>query len=132
MVAQPLAAAPPLPKPRRGEIWFIKLATDPPEKTPRPVVIVSLDGRNQHPLATTVTVVPISTTVKEYDSHVPLSAGETGLPEDSEAQGENITVVLKRVLKPAESRLRTLSNATLRRIARAVIAGMGVTPNELV
>ena len=92
---------------------------------------MSLDGRNQHLRATTVTVVPISTTVKEHDSHVPLGIGETGLPEDSEAQGENITVVLKSVLRPAESHLRTLSHETLRRIARAVIAGMGVSPKEL-
>jgi mRNA-degrading endonuclease toxin of MazEF toxin-antitoxin module len=92
---------------------------------------VSLDGRNQHPRAPTVTIVPISTTPTEYPSHVPLSIGETGLPENSEAQGENVTVVLKKSLIPPNYALRTLSEATLRKIARAVIAGMGISPNDI-
>src|SRR2546430_9025821 len=32
---------------RSGEIWFVKFPSDPPEKNPRPVVIVSMDARNQ-------------------------------------------------------------------------------------
>jgi len=131
-----MAAQPPprqLPKPRRGEIWFVKLPTDPPEKEPRPVVVVSLDGRNLHPRAETVLIVPLSTSVKEFDSHVPLSPGETGLNEASEAQGENITTVRKEFLIPPRggSHLRTLTSGTLRRIGRAVIIGMGIPPNEI-
>jgi len=45
-------------QPKRGEIWFVKFPSDPPEKTPRPVVIVSVDARNQHPKAETVLAVP--------------------------------------------------------------------------
>jgi mRNA-degrading endonuclease toxin of MazEF toxin-antitoxin module len=120
-----------LPKPRRGEIWFIKLATDPADKDPRPVVIVSLDGRNQHPLASTVTAVPLSTTLSEYPSHVRFTPAETGLNEISEAQGENITVLLKKSLIAPKSAMRTFNNAALRKVAAAVVRGMGVLPEEL-
>ena len=43
--------------PLRGEIWYIKLPTDPPGKGGRPVVIVSVDARNRHERATTVMVI---------------------------------------------------------------------------
>lgn len=129
MATQPPAN--PLPKPRRGEIWFIRLASDPPDKGPRPIVIVSPDGRNQHPRATSVLAVPLSTTLSEHPWHVRLSTGDTGLEEASEARGENITVVVKKALIPAKVGLRTLNAATLRRIAAAVVRGMGVLPEEL-
>jgi mRNA-degrading endonuclease toxin of MazEF toxin-antitoxin module len=48
--------------PLRGEIWFVKLPTDPPEKNPRPLVVVSRDERNKHEKANTVMVVPLTTT----------------------------------------------------------------------
>lgn len=131
MAAQPPSR--PLPKPRRGEIWFVKLPTDPPEKNPRPVIVVSLDGRNVHPRAETVLIVPLSTTPKELDSHVPLSPGETGLNEASEAQCENITTVKKEFLIAPRggSRLRTLSAGAIKRIARGVVIGMGIPPDEI-
>jgi mRNA-degrading endonuclease toxin of MazEF toxin-antitoxin module len=50
----PTTAAPQLPKPRQGEIWFVELPTDPARKSPRPIVIVSLDARNQNDRALTV------------------------------------------------------------------------------
>jgi mRNA-degrading endonuclease toxin of MazEF toxin-antitoxin module len=34
------------PSPRRGEIWFVKLHVDPPDKGLRPVLVVSVDARN--------------------------------------------------------------------------------------
>ena len=42
--------------PSRGEIWYVKLPTDSPEKAARPVIIVSLDARNRHLGASTVLV----------------------------------------------------------------------------
>jgi mRNA-degrading endonuclease toxin of MazEF toxin-antitoxin module len=74
----------------------------------------------------------LSTTRTELDSHVHLSIGETGLAEASEAQGENITVVMKRGLIQSKSGLRTLNNSRMREIARAALARMGITPKELV
>src|SRR6266516_6892792 len=62
--------ASPLPQPKRGEIWFVKFPSDPPEKNPRPVVIVSMDARNQHPRAETVLAVPLSMRLRESPTHI--------------------------------------------------------------
>ena len=74
---------PPMPRiPLRGEIWFVQLPVDPPEKGRRPVVIVSLDARNRHERADTVLVVPLTTSIhKEAPTHVFLPAGETGFKQ---------------------------------------------------
>src|SRR6476660_215792 len=93
--------------PRRGEIWFVKLSTDPSDKGSRPVVIVSTDGRNQHPRANTVLAVPLSTTISDNPAHVTLEPGETGLRERSQAQGDSIATVKKELLFPARTALRT-------------------------
>src|ERR1700722_13808515 len=93
--------------PLRGEIWFVQLPTDPPEKGRRPVVIVSLDAQNRHERAGTVLVVPLTTSVhKEAPTHVFLPAGETGLPVDCVARAEDITIVRKRSLLEPRTRLR--------------------------
>ncbi len=111
-------------QPRRGDIWFVKLPTDPPEKGQRPVVIVSTDARNLHEKANTVLVVPLSTTPARAPTHIELAPGETGLGAVSTIRAEDISVVRKSSL--LESRgLRNLSEATLRRIARAVTLAMG-------
>ena len=69
----------------RGEIWFVQLPVDPPEKGRRPVVIVSLDARNRHERADTVLAIPLSTSIHKADhpTHLFLAAGESGLSEDS-------------------------------------------------
>ena len=117
------------PQPRRGEIWFVRMPSDPSDKGARPVV-VSLDARNQHPRASTVLVVPLSTTLRVLDTHVRLEPGETGLAVASEAQAENITTVRKESLVPSRSRLRPISAARLRQTARCVMLAMGVLPGE--
>ena len=118
-------------QPRRGEIWFVRMPSDPSDKNSRPVVVVSLDARNQHPRASTVLAVPLSTTLRGLDTQVRLEPGETGLAEASEAQAENITTVRKESLVPSRSRLRTLSASRLREIARGVVLAMGVLPDGL-
>jgi len=60
-------------------------------------VVVSLDIRNHHERANTVLVVPLTTSVhRNVATHVYLSAGETGLPADSAARTEDITVIRSR------------------------------------
>jgi mRNA interferase MazF len=77
--------------PLRGEIWFVQLAVDPPEKGRRPVIIVSVDARNHHP-PDTVLVVPLTTSIhKDAPTHVFLPADETGLQSDSAARAEDVT-----------------------------------------
>jgi mRNA-degrading endonuclease toxin of MazEF toxin-antitoxin module len=115
--------------PRRGEIWFVQLPVDPPQKGRRPVVIVSLDARNRHERADTVLVVPLTTSIhKEAPTHVFLAAGETGLQSDSAARAEDITVVRKLSLIESTGRLRQLSNKRICELAGKVNIAMGCMP----
>jgi len=109
----------------RGEIWFTQLPTEPPEKGRRLVVVVSEDVRNQHPKADSVLVVPLTTTIhKQWDTHMLLSPGETGLQEPSVARAENITVIHKRTLIEPRSGLRRLSDRRICELARMVAIAM--------
>lgn len=115
--------------PLRGEIWFVQLSTDPPEKGRRPVVVVSLDGRNRHERADTVLVIPLTTSIhRDAPTHILLSAGETGLSSDSSARAEDITVVRKQSLFEPRHRLRQLSDRRVCELATMVGLAMGCTP----
>jgi len=113
--------------PNRGQIWFVQLPPDPPEKGRRPVVIVSLDARNRHERADTVLVIPLSTSIHKADhpTHLFLAAGESGLSEDSIAQAEDITVIRKVHLIEPRSRLRPLSHRRVCELAEMVKIAMG-------
>lgn len=111
--------------PRRGEIWFVQLPTDPPEKGQCPVVIVSTDARNLHERANTVLAVPLSTTPARAPTHIELLPGETGLGTTSTIRCEDISVVRKSSLLEPRYGLRILSEGLLRRIARGVTMAMG-------
>jgi mRNA-degrading endonuclease toxin of MazEF toxin-antitoxin module len=116
--------------PRRGEIWYVRLATDPPDKAERPVVIVSLDARNSHPRASTVLVAPVTGSIeKDVVTHVRLSPGETGL-NASCVKAEDITVVRKESLIEPKSALRALSHTRICQIADAVRVAMGCPLRE--
>lgn len=121
MTAQTKAGRPP----QRGEIWYVKLPSDPSDKSERPVVVVSIEARNSHERATTVLVVPLSTTPAKMASHISLSPGETGLSEPSTVQAEGITTVRKESLDEPRQKLRRLSEKTIEKIARGVLHAMG-------
>jgi mRNA-degrading endonuclease toxin of MazEF toxin-antitoxin module len=111
--------------PLRGEIWYVKLPTDPQEKAARPVIIVSLDARNRHSGASTVLVAPLTGSVeKDFETHILLSPGETGLHASS-IRCEDITVVKKEFLVEPKLPLRTLSNTRVCEIADRVRVAMG-------
>jgi mRNA interferase MazF len=115
--------------PLRGEIWFVQLPADPPEKGLRPVVIVSLDARNRHQRAHTVLVVPLTTSIhKDAPTHVYLSAGETGLQSDSAARAEDITMVRKQSLVESHSRLRRLTDRRICELASKLLIATGCGP----
>jgi len=116
-----------MPSPQRGEIWFTNLPSDPPEKGKRPVVIVSVNGRNNHPRADTMLVVPLSTSVHKNDvfTHLVLEPGQTGLRERVVARAEDITTVRKGSVDPAHERLRTLTSYQVCELARRVNLAMG-------
>lgn len=110
----------------RGEIWFVQLHVDPPEKGRRPVVIVSMDARNRHERADTVLVVPLTTSIhKDVPTHLILSAGETGLQSDSAARAEDLTVVRKQSLVAPRVQLRQLSDRRICELAAKVAIAMG-------
>lgn len=116
----------PTKSPLRGEIWFVKLPSDPPDKGLRPVVIVSVDERNRHPRASTVLVVPLSTSVvQEVPTHVYLAPGETGLTSPSILKAEDVTVVRKESLVETRERLRSLSHAKICEVAEKVQIAAG-------
>jgi mRNA interferase MazF len=112
--------------PLRGEIWFVQLPADPPDKGRRPVVIVSLNARNRHDRADTVLVVPLTTAIHhDAPTHVLLSAGETGLQADSAARAEDVTVVRKSALFEPRTPLRQLADRRVCELASKVIMAMG-------
>jgi mRNA-degrading endonuclease toxin of MazEF toxin-antitoxin module len=112
--------------PLRGEIWWVQLPTDPPDKGKRTVLVVSSNGRNAHPRATTLLVVPLSTSIhKESPTHTLLQPGETGLREASVAQSENVTVVHKDSVKEPVDGTRTLTHTKICEIADKVKIAMG-------
>jgi mRNA-degrading endonuclease toxin of MazEF toxin-antitoxin module len=115
----------PVRQPQRGEIWYVKLPSDPPGKEERSVVVVSIEARNSHERATTVLVAPLSTTPPKLPSHIPLSPGETGLSENSTIQADGITTVRKTSLHEPRQKLRRLSEGILERVARGVLMAMG-------
>ncbi len=118
-------------QPQRGEIWFVRVPSDPPDKSPRPVVIVSTDARNRHERATTVLAVPLSTTLRDSPTHIRLLPGETGLAEPCEIQGENIFTVRKESLERSRTPLIRLSETKLRQVATCVVSAMGFVPAQL-
>ena len=115
--------------PLRGEIWFVQLHVDPPDKGRRPVIIVSIDARNRHERADTVLVVPLTTSVhRDFPTHVLLPAGETGLQCDSAARAEDVTVVRKQSLVEPKARLRQVSDRRICEIASKIALAMGCLP----
>ena len=110
--------------PQRGEIWWTHFHTDTPGKN-RPAVIVSQNGRNNHPRADSVLAIPLSTSVQKLGPwHLLLRAGETGLREDSVAWAENITTVGKEeLLQPVDGH-RPLTNTQICRLAALVRVAM--------
>jgi len=111
--------------PLRGEIWWVHFSFDPPEKS-RPAVIVSPNSRNSHERALTVLAVPLSTSVHKLGpTHLQLSAGETGLREDSVAWAENIGVLARDQLRGPVAGQRPLSHSQICRLAGLVRIAMG-------
>ncbi len=112
--------------PRRGEIWFTAIPSDPPEKGRRSAVIVSTNARNNHPRANTVLVIPLSTSVHKSDvpTHLMLEPGETGLAERVIARAEDVTVIRKESLRPPREQLRNLSNLQICKLSRMVAIAM--------
>lgn len=78
--------------------------------------------------ANTVLVAPLTGSVeKDFDTHIRLSPGETGL-HPSSVRCEDLTVVKKEFLVEPRFPLRTLNNTRVCQIADAVRVAMGCPP----
>lgn len=84
---------------RRGDICWVSLdpvlGSEPNNR--RPAVVVSNDGANASAARLgrgVVTVVPVTSNIERvFPFQVLLDAGETGLPQDSKAQAEQVRSV---------------------------------------
>jgi mRNA-degrading endonuclease toxin of MazEF toxin-antitoxin module len=89
-------------------------------------VIVSQNGRNNHPRADTILAIPLSTSIQKLAPwHLLLRAGETGLREDSVAWAENVSTVSKDQLLEPVAGHRVVTNSQICRLAGLVRAAMG-------
>ena len=112
--------------PRRGEIWFVKLHVDPPDKGLRPVLIFSVDARNQHERCDTVLAIPLTTSIhKEVPTHVVFTQEETGLSSASAARAEDVTVIRKDNLVEPRSRLRQIGGKRICELGQAIQSAIG-------
>jgi mRNA-degrading endonuclease toxin of MazEF toxin-antitoxin module len=113
------------PYPLRGEIWWMHFPGDAPGKS-RPGLVVSPDVRNSHSRATTILAIPLSTSIhKPSRFHLLLSAGETGLREDSVAWAENISSVTRDQLVRRAEGQRPVTHLQICRLASLVKLAMG-------
>jgi mRNA interferase MazF len=112
--------------PLRGEIWWTRFPTDPPDKGRRPVIVVSTDGRNCQPRSNTVLVVPLSTSIhKSRPADLLLRSGETGLRLDCVAQADNICTVRREQLEGPVLGHRPVTNEQICRLEGLVRLAMG-------
>jgi mRNA interferase MazF len=96
---------------RRGEVWW---ANVPKPIGRRPVVLLSRNAA--YSVRSSVTVAPISRTVREIPVEVRLGP-EDGLPKDCAANLDNIFTILKERL---DRSLTTLSPDKMRSIDQAI------------
>ena len=80
-----------LPRPSRGEIWFLNL--DPTQGREqagsRPALVISVDAFNQGP-ADLVVVLPVTSVAKGIPFHVPVSPPEGGVRQPSFIKCEDV------------------------------------------
>ena len=96
---------------KRGEIWWVRF---PRPVGRRPAVLVSRD--QAYRVRTTVTVVPLTQTVRSIPIEVPLGPAD-GVPCPSVANADTITTVPRGML---EGYLTTLMPATLGALDSAI------------
>ena len=89
-----------LPRPSRGEIWFLSL--DPTQgreqARSRPALVISVDAFNQGP-ADLVVVLPVTSVAKGIPFHVPVSPPEGGVRQPSFIKCEDVRSVSRSRLR---------------------------------
>jgi mRNA-degrading endonuclease toxin of MazEF toxin-antitoxin module len=100
--------------PRRGEIWWAQV---PQDAKRRPILVVSLDSRNQSQRMESVLAVPFTSKIEEGPNCLSFQAGETGLPGPSTLRGHFITTVPKSCFV---ERVRILSMSRMREVCEVI------------
>ena len=102
---------------KRGHLYWAEL-----DKR-RPVLVISIDARNER--ANDVIVVPCSTSIRTAPTHVRLTRGEGGLPQDCVLKCEQITT-LKRYDVDATPLGVALRGARMAEVERGVLRAIGI------
>lgn len=110
--------------PRQREVYLCRALRQSGDTKKRPVVVVSLDIRNQYSL--TILVVPFSSDTQSVNNptRILISAGEGGLELDSVALCEVITNVEKRYLERGP--YGEISPESLEQIQRGIQIAIGI------
>lgn len=89
-----------LPRPSRGEIWFLNLNLDPTQgrEQARPALVISVDAFNQGP-ADLVVVLPVTSVAEGIPFHVPVSPPEGGVRQPSFIKCEDVRSVSRSRLR---------------------------------
>jgi mRNA interferase MazF len=110
--------------PLQGAVYLSRALKQSDDTKPRPVVVISINIRNQ--LSSTVLVVPFSSDTKSSESNparVFVPTGEGGLMRDSYAMCDLITTISKRYLE--QDSYGQISPEFLQRIQQGVQIAMG-------
>ena len=102
----------------RGEVWWVNL---PPPAGRRPVLLIA--RTRAYSVRTNVTVVPVTTRIRDLDTEVVLGPDD-GMPREGVASVVDITTVPLTVL---DSRITTLSSSKLREIEAAIHLALGLS-----
>jgi mRNA interferase MazF len=111
--------------PRQGEVYLSKALRQSGDTKQRPVVVISIDLRNQY--SSTVLVVPFSSDISSVSSNPcrPLvTKGEGGLEVDSVAMCDLITTIAKGYLE--QNPYGTISQDSLSKIQTAIQIAVGL------
>lgn len=103
----------------RGMVYWVELPGD----MRRPALVVSPAIRNE--AARTVLVAPISSQLRFGPWHVPLRAGEAGLPRSSVVKCEDVQAVRRELLNPRPVG-GPLSAERMREVEAALLSALGI------
>lgn len=105
--------------PRRGEIWWAFMPGQPSDPhQPRPVLVISVDARNQY--ADDVIVVPVFSRGRLGPTRVALPTGEGGVSHDSVLFAEEVTTLDRGFLRQGPLG-PPVSSAVLAAVVRAIL-----------
>ncbi len=109
---------------KRGELYWARLVprSGSEQRGRRPVVVVSSDGFNETPTWRSIIVIPVTTSLRQGrrgPTAVPLSAADTGLPEDSVAICHQITTLDR---SKVEARIGALPREAIERVEDGITA----------